>query len=124
MLDLEIGKVGELEDGGILDVESFDVELILAFEKQILIEFIVERTPAETVLEVVDQHHLDRTQVKPVEFVGLDLQIGIVLLIDALELIRTDFLNQCVIDAVHVLEEGGDVFGTDELVIVGLEQGH
>ena len=77
MLDLEVGKVGELQDGRVLDVESLYVELILALKQQILIELIVEGTPAETILEVVDEHHLDRTQVETIEFVAWISRLGL-----------------------------------------------
>ena len=59
--DLQIGKVGKLKDGWIFNVEFFDIELVFPLKQQILIELIVERTSTETILEVVDKHHFDRS---------------------------------------------------------------
>ena len=59
--DLQIGKVGKLKDGWIFNVELFDIELVFPLKQQILIELIVERTSTETILEVVDKHHFDRS---------------------------------------------------------------
>ena len=53
--DLEVGKIGELQDRRVFDVEFFDVEIILALKQQILVQLVEKRRPAKTVLEVVDQ---------------------------------------------------------------------
>ena len=54
----------------------------------------------------------------------MDLEIDAVLLVDALELIRADLLDKCVIDVVQVFLVGQDVLGGDEFVVFGLEQSY
>lgn len=122
--DFEVGKIGELQDRRVFNVEFFNVEIILAFEQQILVELVEKRRPAEAILEVVDEHDFESAQIKPIQLVGLDLQIWVVLLVDALELVRTYLLNQSVVDIVYVFLEGVYIFRTDKVIIVGLEQGN
>ena len=73
MFDLEVGKVGELQNRRVFNIQSLDVKLIFSLEQQILVKIIVERTSAKAVLEVVDQHHLDGAQIEPIKFICLDL---------------------------------------------------
>ena len=58
IFDFEIGEVGELQNGGILNIEPLDVKIVLALKKQVFIELIVEVGSAEAVLEVIDQSDL------------------------------------------------------------------
>ena len=85
--DLQIGKIGKLKDRWIFNVELFDIKLVPPLKQQILIELIVERTSAEAILEIVDKHHLDRPQIKSVKLIGLDFKIGVISLINTLELV-------------------------------------
>ena len=120
--DLEVGKIGELQDRRVFDVEFFNVEIILALKQQILVQLVEKRRPAKTVLEVVDQHDFESAQIEPIQLVGLDLQIWVVLLVNALELIGTYLLHQSIVDIVYVFLEGVYIFRTDKVIIISLEQ--
>ena len=85
--DFQIGKVSKLKNGWIFNVELFDIELVPPLKQQILIEFIVERTSAEAILEIVDKHHLDGSQIESVKLIGLDFKVGVISLINTLELV-------------------------------------
>jgi hypothetical protein len=43
-----------LEDGGIGDIEFFDIELLDALEEEVLVEVVVETGATEAIFEVVD----------------------------------------------------------------------
>ena len=113
-----------MKDGWIVNVKLFDIKLIFPLKQQIFIQLIIERTSAETIFKVVDKHHLDRPQIKSIKLVGLDFKIGVVFLINTLELIGTDFFNQGVVDIVDVFQESCYVFGTDEFIIICFKKGY
>lgn len=58
IFDLEIRQIGELQNGGIFNIEPLDIEIVLALKEQVLVELIVEVGPAEAVLEVIHQSYL------------------------------------------------------------------
>jgi len=84
--DFKVAEIGVLKDAWILDVEFFDVEVVLAFEHEVFVEF-VQISPAEAVLEIVDQHDLYSSKVEPVKLICRDLQILIIFLLDTLKLV-------------------------------------
>lgn len=76
-----------MQYGGVFDFEFGDVELLGALEHEVLVEVVVGVGPGEAVLEVVDEHDLQRTDIKPIQLIRLYLQISRVLLLNRLELI-------------------------------------
>jgi hypothetical protein len=108
-LDFEIGEIGKLKHRWVLYLKFGNIKLFSTLKHKIFIKLVVKIGPRETVLEVVDKHDFESADIEPVQFVGLDFQVGRVLFLDRLELVCGDLLHQCVVNCVQLLLVVGDV---------------
>ena len=52
----------------------------------------------------------------------MNLKVGVILLVNALELVRTDVLHQLVVYVVDLLLKSHNVLSANEFIVIGLQQ--